>query len=635
MSAPKQQAKSTTESANHSVVAVVHQVGSSWRCLFANPHDSTNDQQQPDLLGDKIVSTEEELEALLKEESPSQIYAILPGSLTVCRTTTLPDVGEDQIFEALRLQAEAKLLGQTSVHRRAFAALEPAIGETNRVGLIVAWPENSAHSLPRCLDDARFIPDVASIAALLGGLRPNDPTVVADPSDGTVTISISHANGTALRATREDCATNDSFHKGIVRVARETASLHNHTDSFTDNLAEQLSSALEQQRDAELLFILPPAITESLSNRVSNTPNNDATWWATWGIAVGGLLALTGSLQTLTTMRLDAEVVHPTVTQRLTERLESRTFAIKLATVALLLLAIGPALFAGIRLTMLEMMNPTIATQYASLVESRKQQIVYKELGKTAWPMTKVIADVTNNVPIGIEIDSIRIDIGQPISLRGRAIKADGKTAAELIASMQTNLQKTGVFKDITFAYDPAGTYGDREFDLWATVSDPLRRPRYSLEEDFGKWTLAMRQAGISPEDEVIEIASPDTAPSEENASPLSMANADDIPENTDPIATFGDHEDRVVESRPRPIGGSNGATSHSGNRGDDGPTLRAPDPISPEQIKLMNRSEVMMAVKDIAEAKKRVGRSNPELKERLQKEFRLLMDHLKELPSG
>jgi hypothetical protein len=635
MSAPKQQVKSSNESGNHSVVAIVHRVGSSWRCLFANPHDSATDQKQPDFLDAKIVTTDAELDALLQEKSPSQIFAILPGSSTVCRTTTLPDVGEDQIFEALRLQVEAKLLGQTSVHRRAFAALDPAIGETNRVGLIVAWPDNTAHSFPSCLNEARFIPDVASIAALLGGFRPNEPTVLADPSDGTVTISISHANGTALRATREDCTTTDSFHKGIVRVAHETASLHNHTDEFTDKLTAQLGNALEQQRNAELLLLLPPAITESASNRVSNTPSNDSTWWATWGIAVGGLLALTGSLQTLTTMRLDAKVIHPTLVQKLTERLENRTFALRLAFVAILLLAIGPALFVGVRLAMLEMRNPNIATHYASLVESRKQQIVYKELGKTAWPMTKVIADLTNNIPIGIEIESIRIDIGQPVSIRGRAIKADGKTAAELIASMQTNLQKTGMFKDITFAYDPAGTYGDREFDLWATVSDPLRRPKYDIEEDFGKWTLAMRQAGISPEEEVVEVQSPITTPTEEDASPLSMANADDIPENTDPIATFGDHEDRVVEGRPRPIGGSNGATSHSGNRGDDGPTLRVPDPISPEQIKLMNRSEVMIAVKDIAEAKKRVGRSNPELKERLQKEFRLLMDHLKELPSG
>ena len=635
MNAPKQQAKSTNESGNHSVVAILHRVGSSWRCLFANPHTSDPDQKQPELLAVEIVSSDAELEALLQDKSPSQIFAILPGSMTVCRTTTLPDVGEAQIFEALRLQVEAKLLGQTSVHRRAFAALEPAVGETNRVGLIVAWPENTAHTFPRCLDEAQFVPDVASIAALLGGFRPNEPTVLADPSDGTVTLSISHANGTALRATREDCTTTDSFHKGIVRVARETASLHNHTDAFTDKLTEQLSNALEQQRTAELLLILPPASTESVSNRVANTPSDDASWWATWGIAVGGLLALTGSLQTLTTMRLDAEVVHPTIAQRLTERLENRTFAMRIATVAILLLAIGPALFAGIRLAMLEMMNPNIATQYALLVESRKQQIVYKELGKTAWPMTKIIADLTNNIPIGIEIESIRIDIGQPISIRGRAIKADGKTAAELIASMQTNLQKTRMFKDITFAYDPAGTYGDREFDLWATVSDPLRRPRYTLEEDFGKWTLAMRQAGISPEEEVTEVAPPAIASPVEDTSPLSMANADDIPENTEPIATFGDHEDRVTDSRPRPIGDSNGATSHSGNRGDDGPTLRVPDPISPEQIKLMNRSEVMMAVKDIAEAKKRVGRSNPELKERLQKEFRLLMDHLKELPSG
>ena len=635
MSTPTKSNIPSEANENRSITVVAHRVGSTWRCVIADTHE-LDPTKRPELLDAVEVHSDEALSDLLQKTSPKRTYAILPGSSTVCRTTTLPDVDEEQILEALRLQVEAKLLGQTNSHRRAFAPLDAAVGETNRVGLIVAWPENTSIQFPPCLAHANFIPDAASIAALLNGYRPNEPTILADPSDGTVTISISHANGAALRATREDSSSKDVFIKGILQIAKETATLHNHTDSFTETMIQQLNTSISSQYNEDLLFIVPSTIPESASNRVSNTPTNDSAWWSTWGIAVGGLLASTGSLQTLTTMRQHAQVLHPSFIDRLTEKLEDRTFAFRLATVAVLLLALGPALFSGIRVSLLEMMNPEISSQYAALVESRKQQIVYKELGKTAWPMTKIIADITNNIPVGIEIESIRIDIGQPISVRGRAINDDGKSAAELIALMQTNLQHTGMFKEITFAYDPAGTYGDREFDLWATVSSAMRRPRYATEQDFGKWTLAMRQAGIAPEDETTIVNSPATASQDELISPMGTANADAIPANTRPLETL-DNQPSQDSARPRPMSGSSnsGASSRSGNRGDAGPTLRVPDPITPGQIKLMNRNEVMIAVKDIAEAKKRVGRSNPEVKDRLQKEFRLLMDHLKELPSN
>jgi len=78
-----------------------------------------------------------------------------------------------------------------------------------------------------------------------------------------------------------------------------------------------------------------------------------------------------------------------------------------------------------------------------------------------------------------------------------------------LIAKMQENLQATGMFKDIQFSYDKGGIYGDREFDLRANVVNPLKRPRYSTEQDFGRWTYAMRQAGIDPDEKDIGEEAP------------------------------------------------------------------------------------------------------------------------------
>ena len=190
---------STPRLANEVLHVVTQRVGNGWRCLFV----SVIDEQPPSLVSTIEVDSDHELESLLGEKIPDKIFTILPGSVTVCRTTTLPDVDSQQIHEALRLQAEARLLGSTPDHRRALAPLDPAAGETNRVGLIVTWPESSVFTLPACLQHARFIPDTVSIAALLDGFRPTDPILFADLSDGTVSIALSHANGAALRATKE------------------------------------------------------------------------------------------------------------------------------------------------------------------------------------------------------------------------------------------------------------------------------------------------------------------------------------------------------------------------------------------------------------------------------------------------
>jgi hypothetical protein len=255
-------------------------------------------------------------------------------------------------------------------------------------------------------------------------------------------------------------------------------------------------------------------------------------------------------------------------------------------------------------------MHPNLDAQYAQIVESRHRQVVYKELGESAWPMTKIIADVINNVPVGIEVDSLKLDVGNPISLRGRAIDKDGRSAAELIAGLQANLQSSGLFTDIQFSYDPAGTYGNRDFDLWATVVKPLKRPKYTTEQDFGRWTLAMRN--------------------EDGSSPLSSANTDEIPNASDsPIPSTPEPR---VRDRPRPIGGrESDAASHNEDRIGGGPPSRIPEPLSPQQIAVMSETEARVALSDVTAGLAHVGR-DVEAKARLRTEMRHLLDRLKEL---
>jgi len=615
---------SNLNSTSDAPLLITQLVGSLWRCMLVKQVGGI-----PTIIETSEINQDASLESLIESHEPSQIYTVLSGSQSVCRTTTLPDVDQDQIVEALRLQAEARFLGTTPSHRRVMAPLDSAVGETNRVGLIIAWPEQQVVKVPACLEDAYFIPDTVALAALLDGVRPTEPMLIANPSDGSISLAISHANGAAIRATKEDNSSPETFQAGLLSITRETAEIHNHSASFIDGLINTLNMQLASFAQDSLIVILPEIITEHAGASLAGCDSSDE-WWKSWGILAGCAIATTGSLESLTTLKLSAPEINPSFSEKITQFLESPRLAKRLVTAAVVCIVFGPALLAGVRLGLLEMLNPNVGEQYALKVESKQEQIVYKELEKSAWPMSKLIADVTNHTPVGIDLESVRIDIGEPVSVRGRALSADGKSAAELIAKYQESLQQTGIFKDVQFSYDTAGTYGDRDFDLWATVADPLRRPRLTQDEDFGVWTLAMRQDGIQPEalDPDIDLVSTD-----DGSSPLGTADSADIP-SSDPIPNAGD-------SRPnpdRPRNPRNGSSSDNGtaSRGETpnasgAPSSRVPEPLTSEQIGNMSADEARIALKDVTEGLNHVGR-DAEAKARLRSEMRMLLDRLKEV---
>ena len=604
------------------LLLVVHQTRSVFRCLFVD--------KKNDAIVDAIeISDEIALEALIAERSPEQIVTLLSGSSTICRTSLLPDTNEEQLHEALRLQAEAKLLGGTPPHRRAVAAMGVSEGESNRVGLIIAWPEETETQIPEILQDNAFISETGAIAALFNCCRPIAPIVIADQTDGSVSLALTCPQGVAFRSTRENNSSSELFREGTLRAVRETAILHNHTADYTEELVRVLALQMQEDHVDETLVIIPDEIKSSAVTRLQNIIN-EPLWWSTWGVAVGAAIATTGSLSTLATMRFDAPVFNPSKTELFVHAISQPKFAWRLGIAAVVLLALGPALFSGIRLFLLEYLNPTIETQYESVISARKKQIVYAELTKTAWPMSKLIADVLNCTPQGIEVESLRLDVGQPVTIRGRVLDADGHSAAELIAIMEKTLLSYRVFRDITFSYDSAGTYGDRDFDISAVVMNPLKRPRYTQKDDFGLWTLAMRQDGIEPHDGLMEPNEIDDF-IDEPISMLGAANVDSTPSPTPP-AYVDDQTARTDRPRrPRTDGGGNDASSRSGNRASGSVTARLPEPLSAEQIDVMSLGEAKIALKDVSQGLSRVG-SDSDAKKRLRNEMRMLLDRMKEV---
>lgn len=607
------------------LMLVVHQTGSEFRCLFV-------DKKSDSIVDCFEVGGEDALEALIAEHAPEHIVTLLSGSSTICRTSLLPDTDEVQLHEALRLQAEARLLGGTPQHRRAVAAMEVSAGESNRVGLIIAWPEETATQIPEVLQGSAFIPETGAIAALFNGCRPVSPIVIADQNYGSVSLALTCPQGVAFRSTRENNASIELFHEGTLRAVKETAALHNHTPEYTEELVHTLSLQLQENQLDETLVLIPDEIKSSAMAHLQNI-KDDAAWWSTWGVAVGAAIATSGPLASLAMMKFDAPVFNPTKTERLVHTISQPKSALRLGVAAVLLLAIGPALFSGIRLSLLEYLNPTIEAQYLEVVSARKKQVVYAELTKSAWPMSKLIADVLNCTPPGIEVESLRLDVGEPITIRGRVLDADGHTAAELIAIMEETLLSYRVFRDITFSYDSAGTYGDREFDISAVVMNPLKRPRYATVDDFGLWTLAMRQDGLEPLDGLMETkdAEENEASVDEPSSMLGAANVDSTPSPTPPSYVDDDNARSERPRRPRNDDAGSNASSRSGNRASGTVAARLPEPLSAEQIGVMSLGEAKIALKDVSQGLSRVG-SDSDAKKRLRNEMRMLLDRMKEV---
>ena len=86
------------------LIVITQRVEKEWRCLFA----TIQENNRPTVIETVVVDGNGALEELLQSKKPASVYSILPGSSTVCRTTTLPDVDNDQILEALRLQAHQR-----------------------------------------------------------------------------------------------------------------------------------------------------------------------------------------------------------------------------------------------------------------------------------------------------------------------------------------------------------------------------------------------------------------------------------------------------------------------------------------------------------------------------------------------
>ena len=615
------------------VLAVLHRSGKVWRGLIASAKAG-----KPAIVNSREFPADRwgRIEDWLREHQVSAVLCVLPSSAIICRNCTLPDASSAQLEQALRLQAEAHLLAIAPPHRVGLAVLPNAPGETSRTGLILAWPEAAAVEAPPIDRPVLYVPDIAAIAAILNGQRPSEPLMWLDRNDGSVALAITHTGGAMFRATREDATDQQNWLRGIARVVAESALSVGHTGAFVDATirdAQVKSSAIESNQAA---LFLPREMIPVVASRLEGA-STDPEWWTQFGLAAGAVLARTGPLASLTRYLDAPPVVKPSRVAAIATKLSRPRAAIVVALACVLVLMFGPLAIQAIRYGILRMRFADIHDKLVVATAAKRELAMYAALQRqNAWPMTKLLADITANAPVGIELEVIRIEGGKDFSLSGNSVGQAGKSATELVALMEDNLRKDGLFTDIQVKWGTNGTMGPYKFDLMGKVVNPYKDVRYGEDRDFAVKTYQVRLYGEPPDSSSRASNESDSATTVEEPQRIATSRQATPTENSSPE----DEAESPASSNPRGtngrrtgVGGGDdlrGAMPGESAEGGPPPSEAVPEPLTPEQINKMEPAELRDALRRVGSARRNLPASH-EAQERLRKEFDLLMARLRE----
>jgi hypothetical protein len=631
------------------VTAVMHRAGGVWRVLIAsrkNGHPSIIDAR--DFLSDDRARLEEHFVKL----HVGRVICVLPAAAVVCRTCTLPDVDTEQLDQALRLQAEAHLLGNTPDYRTSMAVLPPAPGETSRSGIVLSWPLSAEVERPPTDRPVTYAPDIAGLAALLDGHRPPDPLMWLDRSTGSIALAVTHANGAIFRATRESAISSDDWRQRVSLALAETALSGGHSGAFVDSLTATHEATIVAMGREECKLSLPTEVRTAAAAEIAGVESSDQ-WWSHFGIACGVLLAAGSDLAPLTKLIDAPETEKPSRIMRAAEALaRPRTATLTIISCLVLLALIVPA-FSALRLAVLRMRYADIDQQVRLVNEAERQIALYQAMEDEAWSATKLLSDICCNTPEGIELQRIQLrKSDRSFAVDGKAIPYEGKTARDLVALMQKNLTETKLFGETTLDWSEPNAYRHIEFGMSAKVLRPHKPAEYDIERDFGRWTYADRRAGDPPPggDEGTLASRPssnDQAGGERRTTVSpggddAMAAVTTPPGGGDDVGTSEPEEDPEERSgrpqggyadRPSSPGGPSRVTPEGRDPGKVVDLSTLPEPLTEEQINGMSKDELLNHLNELAPIKKRLRNSdNEEARQRIEREWDMVMARLREL---
>ncbi|MCH2136738.1 MAG: hypothetical protein MK101_09170 [Phycisphaerales bacterium] len=441
---------------------ICHRIDGAWSALIAQPTETGLSIEAAHRCSDA------DLPGWVAGQSVGSIRVVLPGARTVCRSVALgEDVDEALLEQRLHADVHGRPMADEPPHRIAAALLPPVEGVSGRTGLFVSWPSTDAGDMPSLGRSVLSVPDVVG---LLSMVSVGDAAALVDTDAGSLSLVLQGPSRLTARCMREPDPTS-----ALQGALTETAAL-----AGLDSAQVSGTGALR----------LSPAASEALLGRCTGEVPQDT---ALFGVAIGCALAATGPLAPLTVLQQRAPRLRTSRRERAIASMRTRRTAVALLIAAIALLFIGPIAVSAARLAILEASHPELATAVASAKDAKSRSQYYQVLSRETWPMTKLLADIGAAAPLGVVIEQIRIDNGEPIRIRGHATPKGGASAADLITRMKANLQASKVFNEVTVEWDGKKRIGQREFTMVASVRNAQLRPRYADEHDFAAWTHQQR----------------------------------------------------------------------------------------------------------------------------------------------
>ena len=612
---------------NAAVIAVVHRAGGETHLVMASI-----DGPRPKLLEARTISdlSDRVARELFESHQPGRVIDVLSASQVICRTCTLPDASDEHLAQALALQAEAQRTGDLPAHRFGSGVLEHATGESTRTGVLVSWPISSTSGLDmsELTCPVMHAPVVAAVAALMGRERPAEPIIAIDRSNDSVAMALPHANGVLVRATQESADDSTEWLRGIQRVTVESALSVGHAMSFAEHLFESCRPALARAGRNDATCFIPESIVTTVRSRFDGLPA-DAAWFERYGIAVGTVLAATSSLAGACGLAESVEEAHPGGIERLVYRLSQPRTAVAAVIAALFILGVAPVAASGVRLAILKARHPDIAERKERVDDIKSQLAMFSALENRSWSITKILADLMCAMPDGIEVESIRINTEQGVTITGTANKRDMPGERQIL-EMQRLLNNTRVFTNVSPQWDPPNRMSRESYDftLTASVVRPHYRPTYKVENDYGAYPLIDRISGDPPP----STSTSEPASADDDPTPRVADRDDPAPDRAGDTERPGSNApDRPTRDRPDGLGTAGETSSGDSLEGGAGGVELVP--LTKEQIAALSEDEAKARLTENSSFQRRVPKGTSEdLLKALAAERMELFAHLRSL---
>lgn len=630
----------------------------------------------------------------LAELSCGRVLGVLPGSATLVRTIHVPPAAPMQVEAAIRLEAEARLLGSAPRHRTGIGIIG---GDGDHpTGVVVAWPEGLDGGLGPLegAGGAGFeierVPEIACLAMLAG----EAPSGLVASIDGhgrsrTVSVVVPTTDGPVFRSSRGGHGDlSDRLRplvvESLLAEGRTPAEIESGTMSLIDPVAARTLGGL---------LVIDPDAEQRLSDRHDGlVPPADDPHAADDRLLLAALDVADGRLAALARLRAEETIEEPGFLRNVVHRLSDGRTAVAIVFVAILAMVLAPLAAAGIRLAVMRGKVEDLSALEARVRESENRQKVYRELDRQAWSITKLLGDVSNLMPEQIETVSISLSHGDPMSITGFAKRDGDVSGTDAVFDFNRRLRESGLFADAgpMPSIEPPDARGYSEFKITAELADPLRPLRPAAAEDYAVLSFSDRRFGPVDDDGYLIVdadkkesrlaamierglafdralpelkadgdpnvaAAPSPSEASETTPPASpetgettaTGTADDTaiargggsdrpsrPERTTrpprPSETERGADDGSTGGRDRTRGGTGGSGEPASRGSIRTNVVDIPPPITPEEVSVLSVAEARDRLSKVAAARSAPGLSDED-KERLKEEFRMLMERVRE----